>query len=64
MALYERLAIEDIQHAADALRPVYDATEAPRRLCQPRSLALSGDGHRRDDRRGAAALAARSAATT
>ena len=27
MALYERLAIEDIQHAADALRPVYDATE-------------------------------------
>ena len=27
MSLYERLAIEDIQHAADALRPVYDATE-------------------------------------
>jgi transaldolase/glucose-6-phosphate isomerase len=27
MALYERLAIEDIQHAADTLRPVYDATE-------------------------------------
>jgi transaldolase/glucose-6-phosphate isomerase len=27
MALYERLAIEDIRHAADALRPVYDATE-------------------------------------
>ena len=27
MALYERLAIEDIQHAADALRPVYDATD-------------------------------------
>jgi transaldolase/glucose-6-phosphate isomerase len=27
MALYERLAIEDIQHAADALRPVYDTTE-------------------------------------
>jgi transaldolase/glucose-6-phosphate isomerase len=26
-ALYERFAIEDIQHAADALRPVYDATE-------------------------------------
>jgi transaldolase/glucose-6-phosphate isomerase len=26
VALYERLAIEDIQHAADALRPVYDAT--------------------------------------
>jgi Transaldolase/Fructose-6-phosphate aldolase len=27
MALYERLAIEDIQRAADALRPVYEATE-------------------------------------
>jgi transaldolase/glucose-6-phosphate isomerase len=27
MALYERLAIADIQHAADALRPVYEATE-------------------------------------
>ena len=27
MTLYERLAIEDIQHAADVLRPVYDATE-------------------------------------
>jgi transaldolase/glucose-6-phosphate isomerase len=26
MTLYERLAIEDIQHAADALRSVYDAT--------------------------------------
>jgi transaldolase / glucose-6-phosphate isomerase len=27
MALYEHLAIEDIQSAADALRPVYDATQ-------------------------------------
>ncbi|MBO0754356.1 MAG: bifunctional transaldolase/phosoglucose isomerase [Bradyrhizobiaceae bacterium] len=27
MALYEQLAIEDIQNAADALRPVYDKTE-------------------------------------
>ena len=27
MALYEHLAIEDIQHAADALRSVYDATK-------------------------------------
>ncbi len=27
MALYERLAIEDIRHAADALRPVFDAAE-------------------------------------
>ncbi len=27
MSLYERLAIADIQHAADALRPVYEATK-------------------------------------
>jgi transaldolase/glucose-6-phosphate isomerase len=27
MALYERLAIEDIRRAADALRPVYEATK-------------------------------------
>jgi transaldolase/glucose-6-phosphate isomerase len=27
MTLYERLAIEDIQHAADVLRPVYEATK-------------------------------------
>src|ERR1700694_5593588 len=27
MAIYEWLAMEDIRHAADALRPVYDATE-------------------------------------
>lgn len=27
MALFEHLAIEDIQNAADALRPVYDATQ-------------------------------------
>ncbi|MBN8921450.1 MAG: transaldolase, partial [Rhizobiales bacterium] len=27
MTLYERLAIEDIQNAADVLRPVYEATE-------------------------------------
>jgi transaldolase / glucose-6-phosphate isomerase len=26
MSLYERLAVEDIQHAADVLRPVYEAT--------------------------------------
>jgi transaldolase/glucose-6-phosphate isomerase len=27
MALYERLAIEDIRHAADTLRPIYEATK-------------------------------------
>ena len=41
-AVYERLAIEDIQDAADVLRPVYDATGAPRRLRQPRGVARSG----------------------
>ena len=28
MSLYEHLAIADIRHAADALRPVYEATKA------------------------------------
>ena len=58
MTLYEHLAIGDIQDAADVLRPVYDATERRGRLCQPRSLALSGERHRGDDRRGAAAVGA------
>ena len=40
--LYERLAIEDIQMAADVLRPVYDETERRRRLRQLRSLAAFG----------------------
>jgi transaldolase/glucose-6-phosphate isomerase len=38
MALYERLAIDDIQHAADALRPTYEAT---RRLDGYVSLEIS-----------------------
>src|SRR6202049_3364980 len=29
MALYERLAIADIRHAADTLRPVYEASKRP-----------------------------------
>ena len=43
--LFEHLAVEDIQHAADVLRPVYDRIEGRGRLCQPRGLALSRDGH-------------------
>ena len=27
--LFEHLAVEDIQHAADVLRPVYDELERP-----------------------------------
>ena len=55
MTLYERLAIEDIQHAADVLRPVFEATKRGGWLCQPGSLALSGDEtpRRRSPRRGA-----------
>ena len=57
--LFEHLAIEDIQNAADVLRPVYDALEGRRRFCQPRSIALSGDGHQRHRRRGRAPLEGR-----
>ena len=59
--LFEALAIEDIQNAADVLRPVYDRLERRRRLRQPRSLALSGDGHQGHHRRGRAALEGRQA---
>ena len=53
------VAVEDIQNAADVLRPVYDQLEGRRRFRQPRSLALSGDGHQGHDRRGRAALEGR-----
>ncbi len=39
--IYEQLAIRDIQDAADALRRRLRSDEAPRRLRQPRGLALS-----------------------
>ena len=55
--LYERLAVEDIKHAADVLRPVYDAAGGARRLREHRGLSLSGDGNRRHNRRGEAAVA-------
>ena len=57
MALYERLAIEDIRHAAT---PFVRSTrnQTPGWLCQPRSLALSGDEYRGHHRRGAPALEA------
>ena len=54
--LFERLAVEDIQKACDLLRPTYDATRGPRRLCEHRSFAQAGARHARVDRRSAPAL--------
>ena len=54
--VYEALAVQDIQAACDMMRPVYEATQQDRWLCQHRGLAVSGAAYRRDDRRGAAAL--------
>ena len=56
--IYEALAIADIQAAAD-VPPCLRPAGRRGRLCQPGGLALSGDGHRGDDRRGPAALARR-----
>ena len=55
--IYEHLAIADIRAAADVLRPVYERDAGPRRLCQPRMLALSRQRHRGHGRGGAAAVA-------
>ena len=62
--LFEALAIEDIQNAADVLRPVYDRLNGDRRFRQPRSLALSGDGYQGDHRGSRTALEGRQAART
>ena len=53
-------AARDRGHPARGGRaaPGLRRNQTPGRLCQPRSLALSGDEHRGDGRRGAAALAA------
>ena len=51
-----RLAIQDIQAAADVLRPVYDATTAPGRLREPRGLPRPRPRHGGHPRRGPAAL--------
>ncbi len=48
--LYEPLAVEDIQMAADVLRSVYDAHRRRRRLREPRSLAPFGARYQRHDR--------------
>ena len=45
-ALFERLAVEDVRSAADVLRPVYDATEQRRRLCEHRGVAVSRHARR------------------
>ena len=41
MALYERLAIQDIQQAADVLRPVHEATQEPTAMSAWRSRPIS-----------------------
>ena len=62
-AIYEQLAIEDIQQAADILRPVYDESDAARRVRQHGGLALPRARHASDHRRGDSPVEARSAAT-
>ena len=54
--VFERLAIKDIQDAADVLRVVYDRTHTRGRLREPRGRAGSGARHRGHDRRGEAAV--------
>ncbi len=56
MALYEQLAIQDIQDAADVLRAGLRTDQAARRLREPRGFAVSRRRYRRHDRGGAAAL--------
>ena len=62
--LFEHLAIEDIQHAADVLRPVYDELTGARRFCQHRGVALSGARYQGDGRRGASGSGRASSART
>ena len=52
--IYERLAIRDIQDAADVLRPVYDEIEPARRLCEFGSGSVSGAQDAGDHRRSVA----------
>ena len=61
-ALYERIAIADVQDAADVLRPVYD--EHARRLRLARGRARPRPRHRAHARAGARLLGARSTART
>ena len=44
-ALFEDLAVRDIQEGADTLNSVYEQTQRRDGFHQPRSLALSGDEH-------------------
>ena len=43
--LYEKLAVRDIQDAAEALRPVYERDRRARRIRQPGSVALACARH-------------------
>ena len=56
-SLYERLAIRDIQDAADTLRSVYDDDIQARWVRQPRSLAVPRARHRGHARRSQAIVA-------
>ena len=47
MGIYERLAIKDIQDAADQLKPVWDRTKGVDGYVSLEVLALPGHGHRR-----------------
>ncbi len=61
-AIFRHLAVHDIQLAADALKPVYDRTKAADGYHLDGGLALSGQGHRRHDGRGAVAVVGNHAA--
>ena len=56
--VFTELAITDIQHAADILRPVHERTSGRRRLRQPRGTAVAVARHRRNRRDGEDALGA------
>ena len=62
-AIYERLAIRDIQDAAECCAPVYERTAA-RRLCKPGSVSVPSQRDESDHRRSPAAYGRPSIART
>ena len=62
--VYRRLAVRDVQLAADTLRPVYDRDARPRRLRVARGRAAARARHRGDARAGAPVLGPRRPART
>ncbi len=59
MGVYEILAIKDIQDAADTLRAGLRSHQQARRLRQPGSLSVPGEGHRGHHQRRAPAVEGR-----